>query len=67
MVKDTTKELEDIILGRLNLSRQLSEEEIIGLIDEEIRKESKKRYLEIRERERIKTAVFRSIRQLGIL
>lgn len=59
--------LQELILGRLDLSRQLSEEEIKDLIDEEIRLESKKHSLEVTAREALRKDVYRSVRQLGIL
>ena len=59
--------LQELILNRLDLSRQLSEEEIKDMIDEQIRLESKKHSLEVAAREALRKEVFRSIRQLGIL
>lgn len=59
--------LQELILNRLDLSRQLSEEEIKDMIDEQIRLESKRHSLEVAAREALRKEVFRSIRQLGIL
>ena len=59
--------LQEQILGRLDLSRQMAEEEIKELIDEQIRLESKKHSLQVSQREVLRKEVYRSIRQLGIL
>lgn len=67
MSKRTDFSLQELILGRLDLSGELSEEEIKELIDEQIRLESKKHSLEVAERESLRKEVYRSIRQLGIL
>ena len=61
------KSLQEIIIGRLDLSREMTEEEIRELIDEQIRQESKKRNLEVMAREQLRREIFHSIRQLGIL
>ena len=67
MSKEAVCNLQEMILGRIDLSRQLSEEEIKDIIDEQIRLESKKHSMEISEREALRKEVYRSIRQLGIL
>ena len=59
--------LQKLIMEKLDLSKQMSEEEIRELIDEEIKQESKKRHLEISQRERLHRDIFHSVRQLGIL
>lgn len=59
--------LQEIIIGRLDLSREMTEEEIRELIDEQIRQESKRRSLEVGAREQLRREIFHSIRQLGIL
>lgn len=60
-------DLQELIMGRLDLSRQMTEEEIRELIDEQIKQESKKRYLEVFAREKLRREIFHAIRQLGIL
>lgn len=64
---DKRKDLQGVIIERLNLSREMSEEEVMELIDEQIQLESKKGYLEVSARERYRKEIFHSIRQLGIL
>ncbi len=64
---DKSKDLQELILERLNLSREMTEDEIMELIDEQIHLESKKRYLEVSVREQFRREIFHSIRQLGIL
>ena len=60
-------DLQKLIMERLDLSREMTEDQVRELIDEQITLESKKRYLEISERESLRREIFRSIRQLGIL
>lgn len=67
MTKTTGMDLQDTILGKLDLSKQMTEDEIKELIDEQIRQESKKRYLEVSTREQLRKNIFHAIRQLGIL
>lgn len=64
---DKNMDLQELIIERLNLSREMTEDEIMELIDEQIHQESKKRYLEVSARERFRKEIFHSIRQLGIL
>ena len=67
MNKGEIADLHKFILGKLDLSRQMTEDEIRELIDEQIKQESKKRHLEISVREQLRREIFHSIRQLGIL
>ena len=67
MNKDDSRSLQEMIIGRLDLSKEMTEEEIRELIDEQIRQESKKRNLEVMAREQLRREIFHSIRQLGIL
>lgn len=67
MNKEDSKSLQEMIIGRLDLSREMTEEEIRELIDEQIRQESRKRNLEVLAREQLRREIFHSIRQLGIL
>ncbi len=60
-------DLQESIMGKLDLSKQMTEDEIWELIDEQIMMESKKRYLEIAAREQLRKEIFHCVRQLGIL
>ncbi|NBJ94194.1 CpaF family protein [Parablautia muri] len=60
-------DLQELIMGKLDLSKQMTEDEIRELIDGYITQEGKKRHLEITVRERIRKEIFHSVRQLGIL
>lgn len=62
-----SNELSEAILSRLDLSGNLSEVQVLELIDEELRQESKRRTIDISLREKTRQEVFRSIRQLGLL
>lgn len=59
--------LQEQIMERMDLSKQLSGEEIREMIDKQLVAEGKRRYLELAVRERIRKDIFHSIRQLGIL
>lgn len=67
MSKESDIELQEKIICRMDLSRQMTEDEIWEMIDEQIRQESKKRSMEIRKREQLRKNIFHAIRQLGIL
>lgn len=67
MDKCKEKTLQELIIERIDLSRHLSEEEVRELIDEQIRAESKRQYLDIGVREQLRKDIFHSVRQLGIL
>ena len=60
-------ELQELIMGKLDLSRQMNEDDIKELIDKYITQEGKKRHLEVAVREQIRREIFHSVRQLGIL
>lgn len=61
------RDLQEAIMERLDLSVEMTEEQVRELIDEQLRQESKKRHLEVSEREQLRREIFHSIRQLGIL
>ena len=67
MNKEERIKLQELITGRIDLSRRMDEDEVRERIDEQIKQESKNRHLEISERERLRKDIFHSIRQLGIL
>ena len=67
MNKEADIDLQEKIICRMDLSRQMTEDEIWEMIDEQIRQESKKRSMEIRIREQLRKNIFHAIRQLGIL
>ena len=67
MDKKENLKLQESIMERIDLSCQMSEEEVRERIDEQIKKESKKRCLEVTAREQLRKEIFHSIRQLGIL
>ena len=67
MINHNHLELQELIMGRLDLSREMTEDQIRELIDEQIRQESKRQYLDISVREQLRKEIFHSIRQLGIL
>jgi len=67
MDKFTTGRLQEEMIARLDLSKHMSEEEVRELIDEQIRQESKKQYLDVAAREQLRNQIFHAVRQLGLL
>lgn len=67
MDEESRNEIQDLIISKMDLSKQMSEEEVHEIIDTLIKQESKKRYLELSEREKLRKSIYRSIRQLGLL
>ena len=59
--------LQEKIIKQMDLSRQMTEEEVKELIDEKILLESKRQNLELEIRKILRREIFYSIRQLGIL
>ncbi|MBS7340451.1 MAG: CpaF family protein [Lachnospiraceae bacterium] len=57
----------ETMISRMDLSKQMTEEEIWELIDEQIRQESKKQSIDVYVREQLRKNIFHAIRQLGIL
>lgn len=66
MIKEQ-ESLQERILERIDLSKQMDEEEVKEQIDEQIRLESKRCFLQVSQREALRKEVYQSIRQLGIL
>ena len=50
MNKEERIKLQELITGRIDLSRRMDEDEVRERIDEQIKQESKNRHLEISER-----------------
>lgn len=67
MIKSNNSNLQELIMSKLDLSKEMTKEQVQEIIDEQIRQESKKRHLEISEREHLRREIYHSIRQLGIL
>lgn len=61
------EELQDRIMSKLDLSTELSEEQIMERIDNLLQAESKSNPLSIYQREQIRFSLFHNIRQLGLL
>ena len=67
MKQNKESSLQELILERLDLSKEMTKEQVQEIIDEQINQESKKRHLEVSEREHLRKEIYHSIRQLGIL
>lgn len=55
------------VMEAVDLSRELTDEELLALIDETICEEARERYLSIREKVRLQKEIFNSIRRLDVL
>lgn len=61
------QELKEEIMKAVDLSRELSDEELLDMIDHTLQLRGKERYLGIKERLRLRREIFNSIRRLDIL
>lgn len=59
--------LQESMIRRMDLSRQMSEEEVRELIDEEVSKEGKVRHLTLDTKAALRRELYHTIRELGIL
>lgn len=59
--------LQESIISKMDLSRQMSEDEIREIIDEEILKDDKSRHLELQMKNILRREIYYAIRELGIL
>jgi Flp pilus assembly protein, ATPase CpaF len=66
-MEDCKQRLRAVILEKLDFSRETSDEEIKDIIDGLIISESKKRFIKLEERSRLRQELFYSIRKLDIL
>ena len=65
--EELSRGLRKQVQDRLDLSRELSDDEIRALIDEEILKKSRERYLLLEEKLRLQKELFNSMRRLDML
>lgn len=66
-MKDLVQALKEEILKSIDLSKELTDDELIIIINSIIAKKSKVEYLSIRQREYIRQKIFNSLRRLDIL
>lgn len=64
---DLSEQLKAEIMERLDISRELPDEEILGFIDEAVCRKAKERPLPINRRRELRAEVFYSLRRLDIL
>lgn len=67
MIANDDSSLQELIMDQLDLSKEMTKEQVQEIIDEQIRQESKKRHLEVSTRKHLRQEIYHSIRQLGIL
>ncbi|MDD5935931.1 MAG: CpaF family protein [Clostridiales bacterium] len=61
------KELQQIILSNIDLSREVGDEELLMMIDETVKKRAQENYLSMKEKQRLRKDVFNAIRRLDVL
>lgn len=61
------QELQERILISIDLSKEISDDELIVIINEEINKKSREVYLSLKERDYLRKKIFNSLRRLDIL
>ncbi len=65
---DTQKQqLQDMIIKKIDLSRELKDEEILEVIDETLLSQSRDSYLSMQDKRHLRKDIFNSIRRLDIL
>lgn len=64
---DAREEIYQRVMGRLDLSREISDEELIELIQEEICRCGSRQHLGIKQRLQLQRAVFHALRRLDVL
>lgn len=60
-------QLQDAVIGKIDLSRELQDEEILEVIDDTLIAFSKTNYISIQDKRRLRREIFNSIRRLDIL
>ncbi len=61
------KELQQLILSNIDLSREVRDEELLTMIDETVKKRAQESYLSMKEKQRLRKDVFNAIRRLDVL
>ena len=61
------KELQQLILSNIDLSREVCDEELLQMIDETVKKRAQENYLSMKEKQRLRRDVFNAIRRLDVL
>lgn len=67
MDRERKRKLRDRVLENMDLSRNLSDEDILSIIDGAILSESKRQYIDLKEKSALRWELFNSLRRLDIL
>ena len=67
MLDDFGQRIRDIILSEMDLSRELSDEEICDLIGSVVSREARDRPMTIKDRAELERTIFNSLRKLDVL
>ncbi len=66
-MEEVKKELQQLILTNIDLSREVGDEELLQMIDETVKKRAQQSYLSMKEKQRLRKDVFNAIRRLDVL
>lgn len=61
------KEIQDLVIKKIDVSKELKDEEILEVIDDILLEKSKECYISMQDKRRLRKEVFNSIRRLDIL
>ncbi len=61
------KELQQLILSNIDLSREVRDDELLAMIDETVKRRAQESYLSMKEKQRLRKDVFNAIRRLDVL
>lgn len=67
MLDDFGQRIRDIILSEMDLSRELSDEEICDLIGSVVSREARDRPMTIKDRAELERTIFNSLRMKGLI
>ncbi|BCN32938.1 CpaF family protein [Anaeromicropila herbilytica] len=67
MINEVKKVIKDEVLNQVDLKRNLSDDEMLDIIDEAIINKSKESYINLDMKKQLRTEIFNSIRRLDVL
>ena len=60
-------ELQEQIIGQIDLTKEVSDEELIDMIDQVLKERGREHYFSIKDKQRLQKEIFNSIRRLDVL
>ena len=67
MNREKFREMYDLLMEQLDVSRELSDDEILGVIDELILTQARELFLSLKEKVELRQELFCSVRKLDVL